>query len=73
MILEHTRENRMGFICLQFSSPFRVMDSFFSRTHKTRLRKISIERCVVWEAIKTKIQSLWSLENQNKFHRIFFL
>jgi len=30
MILEHTRENRMESICLQFSSPFRVMDLFVS-------------------------------------------
>jgi len=37
---------------------------FFSKTHKSRLRKITIERCVVWEAIKIEAQSLWSLENQ---------
>jgi len=43
---------------------------FFLRIHKS-LRKILIERCVVWEAIKTKAQNLWSLEN--KCHRIFFL
>jgi len=28
IILEHTQKNRMGSICLQFSSVFRVMDSF---------------------------------------------
>jgi len=58
--LEHTRENRMRSICLQFSNPFLKAEliRFFSRAHKGRLRKISIERCVTWEAIKTKAQSL---------------
>jgi len=30
MILEHMRENRVGSICLQFSSLFRITDSFVS-------------------------------------------
>jgi len=44
-ILEHTRENRMRSICLQFSNPFLKtgLIRFFSRAHKNRLRKYQLK------------------------------
>jgi len=67
LFLTYARESNRNHL-LTILKPFsnNGLIRFFSRTHKSRLRKITIERCVVWEAIKTEAQTqnLWSLENQ---------